>query len=567
MPERPNPDSAGSPEEPPSPPPSHTPGPQGHAPIQSALARKLCQRANAGDSAARSQLLSATRAHLAPHFGRIAAHVAAHGSLRNADSKRFPTTSQALRELLDAGLGDAIATWDYESEWLEHAAITAIAKMWAAVAPAFRDEAERIILDAIRPPRFPRSIGPALTQSVSCLVQGVCTEAPKAWLLHSLELPNWAVFVDSWALKHLDELAKEHELEGDASELDDVLLGRIRSIAKHLMRLRFGFPVESMLDDLESAAKERVMRAIRFNKSGKPLSLAFLTTTARHAISAALNPGRSRNLNAMCWMIHSAILEIRARKIREGGTSENCEPTVDEIARRLDPAYDCGKRRKPAYSHARIRELILMFMLDSRETDAEVAQEDSRPAPEDAISEEVAPGAASEHSLPTLDNLMHRARLTDEQRQVFRLQLHGWSHKQIAEKLDITPQRSRRLLHIAWKKINAVAKWLSDYELAVLEMRVIQRKTDHQIASHLRIPEAEVRILFHSASEQLSRFPELHAGLTQPEWQALGLALLGMAREVIAGEMNIPLHEVAALLKSGIEKLARPAAGKRPRKK
>ncbi len=506
-------------------------------PIHPDRARALWRLAKLNDDSARAELVCSTLRRYQSALRRIAAHLAKHACLHG----RPVISENVLLEHICTGVKDAVDRWDLTGSWNEFSAVFALTRMWERVARKFEPEAKTIVLELAQGPEFPPPARPALIQAVPEIVEAVLSEAPLKWLVILPGLPVWQAWVVSPAAAYLWERVQA-EIRDVKRMLPDTVRDVIKGMANRYSAGRHGASYAPLAADLEGAALERVMRAIRFNESKSPHSAPFLVTAAKRAMFEILNPRRSHNYTALWLMVQNAMIAVQERK----GRGENGQPATrddlhDDIARELDPAYAAGKSDKPKFSVSMIRKIIMMFTPDTGESE----------------------GRDTNNALPVLEELMERARLTEEEVAVVRLRLADFSHDEIAAKLGVKPLRARRVHHNALKKLSAVAKQLTELELTVLRLKIAEGLPHHAIAAKLGISESETHVLFHTAANQLDTFRELHARLSQSEWRALSLALEMMPHEGIACQMELSVGEVAALLRGGIAKLPQPGKGKK----
>lgn len=477
-----------------------------------------------------AELVRLASAALESRLSQMIALLCNHACLRDCTLPFLPVPADKLRAIALKAVTAAVPLWDRTGDWIRFAVESAVAAIWNVVQRAFISSARQIVSDYLKDRNLPPSA------RIDEVVASICAIAPRRWLMKSGELHAWNTFVHDNAEEHLLHIGAVPAETKVAWNISKTLHKAIVRMAMKLSKMGDGSLDEPLCGELVNVAMERVAHARRSHDPKLGLWKHYALRTAKNAMRACLDPRRRHDWVAIWLLIEDAREAVRYRK--KGG-----EPTIEEIMEELDPPEHRLARETPKYSRTMIRRLMILF----------------RSGRDDAFMDpELTDGIAKCESLFAL------AKLTDREKEVLSLWLARTSHAEIAERVGIGEGRARTIKHEAIKKLQKVAMPLTAREWEVMKWVCGEEKSHFQVAKALGISKGESLVLLHCAAEKLRIFPDLHAPLSEPEWQVLNLSLRGMSHEEIAARSGRTEMEVVSLLGDAIETLTPPPSEQTP---
>lgn len=487
--------------------------------------QELLACARAGDPAARLEAQRRTLAKLGPWLGIMAERLFNHAHDPFAAATSAPVSPDALMTIGIKAIPEAIDASEGVRDWVEFSIRCVATAMWRAVVASFEARTRAVAEEAIKSFKATPEVTVALAAHISAVVAAICAEAPRRWLLR-VQPMGWEAYALSRVDEHFRAIAGRLAGPDAAWELTAEERGRIRRIADSAARRFSGTVNESLADDLEQIALDRVARALPSYDPKKGPRLHFVLKVAKHAVCNALDPARSHNFPLLWKMIEQAMDDFR--------NANDTEPEVEDIVAALDPEWARKKHRRPRFSPSLVRQVIVMFAFPLQDAEA---------------------GPAKEGAVKLLEQLALRARLTEEERAILDLRLDDLSHDEIAARLNITPRRSRKLYHRTMKRLKAVGRGITTEERSVVKLKVCAEKSDAQVAKALGISVTRVKVLWHFAVEHILPCPAVRAKVSKDDWPILNEALHGSSHARISRDSDIPSDQLSSLLRRAVAKL------------
>ena len=486
---------------------------------------ELLARARAGEIAARDELQRRTLAKLGKWLRIMAERLAMHAHDPFAAATRTPVSTDALMTIGTNAIPDAIDASAGVSDWIEFSVAWVAETMWRAVVGSFEARTRTVAEEALKSFKATPVARDALAARIPAVAAEICSEAPRRWLMRFHPM-GWEVYVLARVNEHFRAIAGRLAGPDADWDLTDEEKIKIRRIAKWGAR-RFSRAVnESLADDLEQIALARVARALPSYDPAKGPRLHFVLKVAKNAVRNALDVVRSRNFTMLRLMIEQAMDDFR----KDTGK----EPESEDVVAKLDPELARKKPRQPGFFRSLVSQVMVMLAFPPQDDEA---------------------GPAKEEAVKLMEQLALRARLTEEERAILDLRLDDLSHDEVAARLNITPERSRKLYHRTLKRLEAVARGITAEERDVVKLKVCAEKSDAQIAKALGIPVLRVRVLWHFAVEHILACPAVRAGVAKADWPILSAALHGSSHARISRDSDIPCDELPGLLRRAVAKL------------